>query len=208
MAKWELDQFRGRHKGGKIVVCGCGSSLRGLSRPYDFITIGVNDSGRAFAPHYLLMCNTPKQFKGDRWQWVDRVKPGYTFIVRSHEAEYDQSYLTSRHIVLYNLGTKGSVESNGKSVLHYHNNSTYIACQLALYMGANTVGIIGVDFTANHFWGETGSHGLYPQLESINRTYGQMQAHWAEKGVRFFNLSEQSFLEPIPKISVEEFRSL
>ncbi len=41
-----LADFKDKHRGGTIVVCGCGESLRDLPHPERFIAIGVND-GRA-----------------------------------------------------------------------------------------------------------------------------------------------------------------
>ena len=43
-----LAGFRGAHAGETILVCGCGSSLKGLKDPSRFITIGVNDIERLF----------------------------------------------------------------------------------------------------------------------------------------------------------------
>ena len=65
-----LADWRGRHRGETIVVCGCGRSLSELPEPQRWITIGVNDVGRLFDPTYLVVLNPKHQFSGDRFRYV------------------------------------------------------------------------------------------------------------------------------------------
>jgi hypothetical protein len=56
----EFRDFRDRHSGETLMVCGCGSSLSQLVAPERVVTIGVNDVGRLFDPDYLVVLN-PRQ---------------------------------------------------------------------------------------------------------------------------------------------------
>jgi len=59
-------QYRDRHRGASIVVCGCGESLGLLEQPERWLTIGVNDVGRRFTPDYLVVVNERRQFSRER----------------------------------------------------------------------------------------------------------------------------------------------
>ena len=56
-------------------------------------------------------------------------------------------------------------------MLHYTQNSPYVAVCLAAYMGARRIGLIGVDFTEHHFFATTGKHPLACRLAQIDREY-------------------------------------
>ena len=195
-----LASFRDAHRGGAIVVCGCGVSLGGLTRPGDFVTIGVNDVGRRFHPDYLVVVNPPEQFTGDRFDWVVGSRARYLFT---------QLELPVPHpdIVRFQLGTYGGTDCGGEDVLHYTRNSPYVALCLAAYMGATRIGLIGVDFTEHHFFGPTGSHPLAGLLPTIDDEYRRLGAALRAGGVEVYNLSRESRLTAFPKITLDEFRS-
>src|SRR3989344_4455448 len=65
-----LGDFRDRHAGESIIVCGCGSSLTPEVARLGLTTIGVNDVGRLFDPNYLVVVNPARQFRGDRFNFV------------------------------------------------------------------------------------------------------------------------------------------
>src|SRR3989344_9508007 len=65
-----LGDFRDRHAGESIIVCGCGSSLTPEVARRGLTTIGVNDVGRLFGPNYLVVVNPARQFRGDRFNFV------------------------------------------------------------------------------------------------------------------------------------------
>jgi len=196
-----LASFHDFHQGQSLVVCGCGESLNDLARPERFITIGVNDVGRRFQPNYLVVVNPRNQFSGDRFQFVENSNAEYLFT---------QLDLGVKHpnIVKFRLGTFGGTDFSDKDVLHYTNNSPYIALCLAILMGAKRIGLIGVDFTDNHFFQKTGRHPLAPQFDSINEQYCRLADAAKSHGVEIFNLSKISRLTAFPQISVEEFENL
>ena len=61
-------------------------------------------------------------------------------------------------IVRFKLGQYGGTDVHAGDVLHYTQNSPYVAVCLAAFMGAKRIGLIGVDLTDGHFFGPTGRH--------------------------------------------------
>ena len=196
-----LADFKDIHKGQTIIVCGCGSSLNTLSNPGQYITIGVNDVGRLFDPTYLVVLNPKSQFKGERFRYVKESKAGVIFTqINLH--------LNNQQIVNFKLGDKGGTDVSGLNSLPYTKNSPYVAVCLAAYMGANRIGVIGVDFTNHHFFAKTGRHTLNGQIDQINREYVLLNEAFIRKGIEVFNLSKKSCLTAFKKMSLTEFSEL
>jgi hypothetical protein len=197
----KLADFRGLHEAGTFVVCGCGASLNDLTHPERFITIGVNDIGRKFHPNYLVVVNPREQFTGDRFHYVESSQAKYIF------TQLDLG-IAHPHIIKFQLGTYAGTEFSDPETLPYTQNSPYIGLCLAVLMGARRIGLIGVDFTDHHFFAQSGSHQLTPQLATIDEQYRQLGEALRARGVEVYNLSRQSRLTGFPKMSVEEFTSL
>ena len=194
----QLSGFRGLHDGGTIVVCGCGVSLKQFTNPQRFTTIGVNDVGRLFHPNYLVVVNPRNQFQNDRFRYVEESQA---------EAIFTQLELGLQHphVVRFNLGKRSGTDFFNPDALNYTSNSPYIALCLAVHMGARRVGIIGVDFTHDHFFAQTGVHALERQLAQIDREYKQLYAECVRRGVEVFNMSRESRLTAFPKMELAEF---
>ncbi len=190
--------FRGFHKGATVVVCGCGASLKTFVNPGRCITIGVNDVGRLFHPDYLVVVNPRHQFQSDRFRHVEESKARAIF------TQLDLG-LQHKRVVRFNLGRRAGVDFSNPDVLNYTSNSPYVALCLAVHMGARKIGIIGVDFTNDHFFAQTGTHPLERQLPQIDREYRQLYDECVRRGVEVFNLSTQSRLTAFPKLSLQEF---
>jgi hypothetical protein len=193
-----LRDYRDVHRGGTIVVCGCGVSLSQLTRPEQFVTIGVNDVGRLFQPNYLVVLNPRGQFSRDRFQYVEQS---------GASAIFTQLNLGISHpnIVRFRLGRRGGVDVADADSLPYTRNSPYVAACLAMYMGASRIGILGVDFTRDHFFAKTGTHVLERELNVIDNEYKRLYEACAAAGIELFNLSDVSRLTSLPKISLDEF---
>lgn len=196
-----FNSFYNSHIGQTIIVCGCGESLNEFVQPENFTTIGVNDVGRKFQPNYLVVVNPRNQFSGDRFSFVETSRAEYIF------TQLDLG-LKHRKVVKFELGEFGGTDFSNPNVLHYTNNSPYIALNLAILMGAKRVGLIGVDFTDHHFFAKTGRHPLAPQFEAINEQYKNLAKAAESFGVKIFNLSKISRLTAFPKISLGEFEKL
>jgi glycosyltransferase involved in cell wall biosynthesis len=194
----ELRDFRGYHAGETILVCGCGSSLPEIVSPERYITIGVNDVGRLFQPDYLVVLNPRQQFHGGRFQFVEESRA---------RAIFTQLELGIRHshIVRFRLGKFAGVDFSDPTTLNYTRNSPYLALCLAIHLGARKIGLIGVDFTDHHFFGATGRHALASTFAQIDREYRVLYDACTRRGIELVNLSHQSRLSALPKVSPLDF---
>jgi hypothetical protein len=197
----KLSGFRNIHAGEKIIVCGLGESLNTLTNPHEFITIGVNDIGRKFDPTYLVVMNGKDSFVPERWRWIE-TSWGKNIFTQLHDLDGQKG------IIHFNLGKRAGTNLDSDDSLPYTSNSPYVALCLAAYMGARVIGMIGVDFTDNHFWQKDGAHKLTRQLAKIDREYQTLYHAFLEKDHYVYNLSEQSRLTAFPKITMEEFKRL
>ncbi len=197
-----MQSFQDVHRGGKIVVCGCGVSLKLFECPERFITIGVNDVGRQFHPNYLLVVDPPARFKGDRFHYVQKSQAEYLFTQRT---DLDVPH---PNVVNFRLGIKGGVDFADPNVMHYGVVTPYMALYLAAHMGAVDIGMIGVDFTDHHFFGETGPHDWGNHVATIDEQFRRLGAALLRKGVRVFNLSPVSRLTAFPKMDLAAFEEL
>lgn len=178
-----------------IVVCGCGPSLLDLPNPTRYTTIGVNDVGRLFDPTYLVVVNPRSQFKADRFQYVEQSKA---------KALHTQLELgpVRPPVRRFRLGQYGGTDLHDSSVLPYTQNSPYVAVCLAATLGAQRIGLIGVDFTDDHFFAATGPHALAKQLGVIDAQYGRLAAALAQRGIELVNLSARSRLTSLRKVDL------
>jgi glycosyltransferase involved in cell wall biosynthesis len=187
-----LGDLRDRHRGETILVCGCGESLNDLTQPNRFITIGVNDIGRRFHPNYLVVVNPRSQFSGDRFRYIKESRAACLFTQLDLGVPHPQ-------IVRFRLGAYGGTDFSDSSVLHYTQNSPYVALCLAVHMGARRIGLIGVDFTDHHFFAKTGAHPLAARLAEIDREYATLARACHDLGIEIINLSRQSKLTAFSK---------
>jgi hypothetical protein len=200
-----LASFRDIHRGRDIVVCGCGESLTSLRQPERFVTIGVNDVGRLFQPNYLVVIDGREHFKGDRFHYVETSEAEYIFTQRSGLG------IRNPNVVQFRLGEKNSPDASDPEVLPFSCAAVmtpYIAVCLAIYMGARNIGLIGVDLTDRHFFGDTGVHQWTSHVAGIDAQFEWLTGLALERGARIFNLSETSRLASLPQMGIETFAAL
>ncbi len=196
-----LQDYRDRHVGETVMVCGCGVSLQQVasidprSRP---VVVGVNDVGRCLDPDYLVVVNPPSQFKGDRFQHVAASRARALF------TQLDLGPVLPT-VARFRLGQQAGVQIGRDDELPYTQNSPYVAVCLAAYMGARRIGLIGVDFTEDHFFARTGRHVLAPRLREIDAQYGRLAEALAQRGVTLVNLSAVSLLTRLPKVALNDW---
>jgi hypothetical protein len=193
-----LRDFRNYHAGKTILVCGCGSSLSEVVSPERSIIIGVNDVGRLLQPDYLVVLNPRQQFTAERFRYVEQSRATAIFT----QLELGISH---PHIVRFKLGRFAGSGPGDPDALDYSRNSPYLAVCLAAHMGATRIGLIGVDFTDHHFFGATGRHALMADIPRIDREYTNLYNSCRAQGIELLNLSSQSRLTALPKISPAEF---
>lgn len=194
-----LEAWRGRHRGETILVCGCGKSLSALKEKPPCPVIGVNDVGRQLEPDYLMVVNPSGQFSPQRFAAIEATRARALF---TSVADLGVSH---PQVVRFGLGIRGGTRPEQPGRLPYTRNSPYMALALAVLMGARRIGLIGVDFTRDHFFGPTGNHPLAGELRQIDDEYGRLAAAAQADGVEIVNLSAESRLTALPRMSLADF---
>lgn len=189
--------FKNIHKGQKIIVSGCGCSAPLLTNPQDYITIGVNDISRLYSPNYLVVLNDKSSFSIERWMWIEKTQSPY---ILTHIKTLD---VPEEKKVILQLGQYGGYDLN-KDAVDYTSNSPYLACIVASYMSPVKIGLLGVDFTMNHFFEQSGPHSLSRRINQINQEYANLENALKLKGIELVNLSQESNID-IRKESLNDF---
>jgi hypothetical protein len=197
-----FESFKGIHRGETVIVCGCGISLTSFNEPERFITIGVNDVGRLFQPDYLVVVDPRDRFSGDRFRFVDTSQAQYLF------TQHQDLGVPHPHIVRFALIQTEEPDFTNSGALHYLSLPTpspYFALCLAVHLGAKHIGLIGVDFEDDHFFGKTGRPLLSGYLPAINSQFLRLGNKLRELGIEVFNLSAVSRINAFPRMSIEDF---
>lgn len=199
-----LNEFNNIHEGEKIIVCGCGMSLLEFKEHHtNYITIGVNDVPKAFNPTYLVITDHPVRFSKARQDMVNgsEVRAMFTCVKGWRHP----------NMVKFELGKKGISDINDPNKVDHFLNSPYAAVNIAYKMGARKIGLIGVDFTDGHFYSpKDGKHSLARMgyMRDINVGYKMLRKALEKQGAKLYNLSPASTVEPLEKITLQEFDEL
>lgn len=209
----ELKNFIQAHPNEKFLILGNGKSILNLPKKIDLITIGVNDIERHMIPTYLVLTDNPNRFgvvNSKRRNQVQSTKSKFVFVFDKWWTfkSDDGKNLDYKRIVM-KLGKKGKLDNlDSKDTVDYSITSPYVAAILAYKMGAKEIGIIGVDFTDGHFYRpEDGVHPIVKssRLEEVECHFKALTEELERRGIKVWNLSEESILKPIPKKSLSEF---
>lgn len=199
----KLSNYINTHKGEKVIVCGCGTSLLEVKNQYqDFITIGVNDVPKLFTPTYLVITDHSQRFAPPRKKLVNEAKSKALFTcVKGWR---------NPNVVHFEVGSRKLDNLDSPNKVDHFLNSPYVAVNIAYKMGFTKIGLIGVDFTDNHFYSKDGQHSLSRtgRIKQIKESYGVLKSKLKDKGVDLYNLSSTSKITSIPKISILEFKQL
>jgi hypothetical protein len=197
-----MDKFRNIHSGGKIIVSGLGVSASLLQQTVvDCPIIGVNDMDRILTPDYLVVLNDYSSFAEGRWPHIKSTRAKWIF---SHLDSVRLPIDDTNKLVKLKLGKRGGTGfDNG---IGYTSNSPYVGVLLAHWMGAKSIGLIGVDWTDHHCFAETGSHPLSHLFNKIDAEYVSLHKDFSARGVSLLNLSSTSKLS-LPKLDISSFLS-
>ena len=200
-----LPHLRNKWQGCDIIVCGLGTSLNDLKNPEKYLTIGVNDIGGKFAPDLVVCIDPLTRFKiGNRKNDILNAKSRY-FCSQLDPKAYPG--LQAENYVRFRLGKRMGVGfqfSEMSDRLDYHNTSPYVAANLAAYVGAKRIFLIGVDLTPNHYNRQSGVHALAKRLKEIDTQYDKFSKECSKNGVSIFNLSKSSKLTSLKKVEISE----
>tara|TARA_B100000963_G_scaffold349061_1_gene357547 strand:+ start:28477 stop:29085 length:609 start_codon:yes stop_codon:yes gene_type:complete len=198
-----LSNFKNIHKGESVIVCGCGVSLNKIKSNYkNFITIGVNDVPALFTPTYLVVTDHPIRFNQNRRNLITESSTKALFTCVKG--------WNNKKTIIFELGNRRLSNLDSDNKVDYCLNSPYVAVCIAYKMGFSKIGLIGVDFTPHHFYIKDGDHPLSQmnKLKQVNEGYRVLKLQLNKRNVDFYNLSQDSKIDSLPKISIEKFKSL
>lgn len=196
--------YIGKYKGESFIIAGCGSSINSYSDFSDHYVIGVNDIERILTPDFLVVVNEIRTFMRGRWYYVDKTLSPVIFSHLENPGPIERS----ENLVNIKLGERDSANLDDLTKVDFTTNSPYMAAIIAYQMGARKIGIVGVDFTNNHFFSETGAHRLSKNIIDIDSQYMNLRIELEKRGVKVANLSSISALEAWPKMDLETFNKL
>jgi hypothetical protein len=196
--------YIGKFKGCDFIIAGCGTSLNYYSDFSKYYVIGVNDIERILTPDFLVVVNDARTFMRGRWEYVrDSLSP----VIFSH-IDNPGPITREAHLVKVNTGERNNPNLDRMDRVDYTMNSPYMAAIIAYQLGAKKIGMVGVDFTQDHFFSNTGTHKLTKHIKNIDYDYMVLKNELGKRGVKVANLSPISLLESWPKMDLQEFDSL
>lgn len=193
----QLSDYKDIHKGEKCLVLGLGSSLNDLNElPAGITTIGVNNIQQKFDTDYLVTLDNIQKFDAERKQAIINNKG----ILFTQLGEWNS---VRNNVVEFKLGNYGGInfeENLASDKLNYSYTSPFVACVLAIYMGFDEIGMLGVDFTDNHFNKKDGKHNLVSRLSQIDKHFAEINRYH-----KIYNLSSISQLKSLDRCELSAF---
>ncbi len=184
-----------------MLVCGLGESLASLPFPPGCLSIGVNDIGRAFTPTYLLCMDPLNVFGQGRRRFIENSHARFVF------SDPDTGIVGS-NVISCALDYSDRARAADDDFIYHRGpplTSTYLALQLAGYMGAAVIGLIGIDLCGGYFFDPGQMHNLNSAVEALNRMFLELGQELGAGGTRVVNLSDRSLLTVFPHMSIDEF---
>lgn len=203
----QLNQIEGIHAGKKAIVFGCGTSVRLFdkyknNRPKDLIILGVNDIGEYITPDYNCIFDSPDQFSKERLQTIiDTPSP---IITNCREWE---RYGKETYIVNFN-GRNTWHDFTNDNTIAYGIVSPYTAVVCAYHLGCREIGMLGVDFTPDHYNRKDGMHNQTYRLNELNAEFATLEEELYSRWCRFVNLSPDSEIHSVTKFGLDDFLGL
>jgi hypothetical protein len=196
--------YIGKYKDKPFIIVGCGSSVNYFTDLSKYYVIGVNDVERILTPDFLVVVNDFRTFMRGRWEYVrDSMSP----VIFSH-LDNPGPITRSAHLAKIKVGERNQARLDQFEFVDHTMNSPYMAAVIAYQLGASKIGMIGVDFTNDHFFTKSGTHKLSKHIRNIDSEYGVLRSNLEKKGVKVANLSPISQLESWPRMDLEAFDAL
>lgn len=201
---------------GPCFVCGRGPSSYELKKKWKYadgyVTIGVNSFELDFfVPTYVLV--------------LDKLKIGHDYGVKNgvnlnnhlntiinSQAEYVFSHYPLQDSEGFGLDTEKEVRYNTLELFNYNmdemfnknylprcNTSMITAIGLAIYMGFDQIGVIGFDLIG---------HPTEKNAKMLNKATKKIDEYCKKAGVEIVNLSSQSLLTGLPKMTLDTYYRL
>jgi hypothetical protein len=177
-----IQNYLNKHKGEVIVVAGCGPSIDQCYSP-GLITIGVNDIERTVMADYLVCIDSKNSFPPHRWQYIEETNAWAVF---SH---LDLPIKNKSALCKVDFAPRNTYHLEDPNRINKSYLSPYVAVNIAYWMGASEIYMIGVDLV---------NHPLKARLKQINNDFKQLHKSLQHKGVQLYNASSISKIDTIP----------
>ena len=200
MERFHCSELFGKFQG-KCAVVGCGVSAPSIV-PYigSVFTIGVNDACTLGALDMVMVNDHPRRFGSERLQKM------FTARTRYFASMWVDSFLWMRcgAFVDYKVKRYTDIGIFKDGMLGCNRTTLFSSVCLAYKMGFTDIGMVGNDFTNDHFYRNDGKYNLSDQFKFINDTFISLEKELSDNGCRLVNLSEVSRIE-VTKIPLEEW---
>lgn len=199
-----LIDYKNKHIGEKCIIFGLGPSLNLIDNVNldGIVTIGVNNVQQKRDTDYFVVIDPIKafpQYKKDAV--IENTGVLFTTFEEWFKLRKDK---VNERILLRDAGGKNLKRNIDMNVLNRSCTSPFVATVLAIYMGFEHIGIIGVDITSpDHFNVKDGRHVLANRLLKIDQHFGEVNAYH-----KIYNLSPESGLQSMEKLPLSSFLEL
>lgn len=186
------------HKGKDFIICGRGRSIHDLKEiPENTILIGVNDIEKYIKVKYLIVVDRMAQFAKENRHKEIIYNKADTLFTQIKELGVGYSDFNYNKVCMIDVKRITNDSNINKNICLASNNSTFIACSMAINMGAKNIGMIGVDIE--------GHKSLHSDtaLKKINRDFTLLN-----KLHKIYNLSKNSKIKALEKININDFYKL
>ena len=196
-----LIDYKNRHTGEKCIIFGLGPSLNLIDNVNldGIVTIGVNNVQQKCNTDYLVVIDPIKAFPDYKKSAVIE-NTGVLFTNFDEWFKLRKDKVNER-IMLGDAGGKNLMKNISNNILNRSCTSPFVATALAIYMGFEHIGIIGVDITApDHFNVKDGRHILANRLLKIDQHFGELNSYH-----KLYNMSPESGLKSLEKLPLTSF---
>lgn len=183
-----MQRFLNKHIGQRFIVCGLGESLQDYINVPRFdhndVFIGVNDIDRhLWAVDYLVCIDSKNSFTPGRWQHIEKTRSKNVF---SH---LNLPIQDKSKLVKIDYSNRNVYDLASPNKLHKSYLSPYVAVNIAYWMGASEIYMIGVDLV---------NHPLKNRITQINKDFFNLGQSLRSKGVQLYNASSISLINTVP----------
>lgn len=176
--------FRDFHAGERMIVAGLGPSIV-EARSTWLPTIGVHDIERHLAVDYVLVTDPEREFTQERWAYIKDATAKVFYL--KDVVEFDQRPNSIPFEIRSTPIGRTPILPGSNGVLPTDLDSPHAALQLAVWMGASEIGLIGVDHDGSH----RNTGWLAPW---ICQQYGRWADFYSKQGISVVKLSQKSQL--------------
>lgn len=196
-----------------MIVAGLGPSVRELATcAYRPTVVGVNDVEAYVGPvEHLVLLDSPEDFirtngkakATRRLRTIQRTQAGTVWVFDRHLDKWPHLVANHPDVRPISIRVPRRDEATlrlvpGQEELLHYQISPYTAASLAFRLGAERIGLLGVDLIP-------GDHPVSEARNEINVRLGRLRAAMAQHGVDLVNLSPVSSLNSLPKEDLAEW---